>query len=180
MHLVVMAVSTAVIASCTGEATVDGVPSSTAPATSIPTPEEPVVLAYQGPCTATECLTSAAEIVGQIIIASNCVLLDRWDGTTADRRSYAIVFPFGVEWSDTEQGVLMPDGSIAHVGDWISSGGGASTIANIGELGQVELGQVDGDRVRACAAASEEPGYFLDLSPNGSVTVLVEAPADSI
>lgn len=170
-------VALALLASCGGGTVDDRVGSPTTPSTTtVPAtttlPQGPAVLAYDLPCTANECEVSAAEIVGQIVVVANCVLLDRWDGTTPDAHSYAIVFPFGAKWSDTEQGVLLADGSIAHVGDWISTGGGATPLANIGVLGTV-----DGEGVRTCAAASEQPGDFLDLSPNGSVTILTEAPA---
>ena len=139
----------------------------------------PTLVAYRAPCEPeydTDCASEAAEFAGTVQVEGGCVYVDTYAGgpiETNARSLIAVLFPYGVSWSTTDEGLITSNGEVAHRGDWIYGGGG-SPLADLELLDLTDQQRSDLER---CAATSDSPERFAQMGANDSITRL-EGPPD--
>lgn len=117
----------------------------------------------------TDCASEAAEFAGTVQVEEGCVLIDDYYGGL-----FAVLFPHGVSWSSTDNGIVTSDGDVAHPGEWIYGGGGTSPLVDLDVLDLTDEQRSD---IKRCVAASDEPEKYWEMGANDSIT-RIDGPPD--
>lgn len=68
----------------------------------------------------------SSDIVGVVAIDGECLVLERDDG-----RRYPVVWPFGTEWDEAQQAVILPNTSRVRAGDSIEAAGAYTNLTQL-------------------------------------------------
>jgi hypothetical protein len=97
------------------------------------------------------------------VVDNECVYVRYPNGTVG-----AVIFPFGTEWDDAEQAVVLTNGDLLHEGEWFTGGGGS---AKLHEQTAEVLGDVLDARLRRCMSyPGIDPDSYFRHAWGGIVT----------
>ncbi len=107
--------------------------------------------------------SEASYVEGPIVVDNDCVYVRYLNGTVG-----AVIFPFGTEWDDAEQAVVLANGDLLHEGEWFTGGGGGLKLH---EQTAEALGDVLDARLRRCMSyPGIDPVSYFRQAWGGIVT----------